>query len=377
MDQAQRPLLGEVRVLRYTSLIMAAALVTALGALGWAALMAAGEVDGEEQWHPMPHPRDSWPSWSPCGKRIVFATDRGPKHVQTVYELTLDTGHIRPISPWLLGADQPGYSPEGTKVVFAVGPRAGVADLETGTSAILNRAHDRSDVPFYPTFRGEDIIVFMRRPRNYPHNCIYQLALGSDLTPRERSILIRDDYHLRRSASTHDGSLIAYTRIVDSQMRGGRTDICIWDSETGTSTMVFKSPHPVERLSWFPDNSRLLVSTWFSAPGFPAQYVLDTQERRLVRLSIPPQQMGTIVGEIDVSPDGEWLAYPRRSDAKPTSGDFAVTIWKCRLDGSQETELTHLPEWYQMRFPEQEPIEGYRKVFGDPDYDPNTRNRRE
>lgn len=356
------------------------ATMTLLALLTWGiiVLLVAG-TQSDQQWHPMPHPYDTWPSWSPCGERVVFATDRGPLGVSTIYELVLETGRIRPLAPWLAGADEPGYSSDGTKVVCSVWPCAAVVDLRTDTVSNLNRTPDRGDVAFYPTFRGDDHVLFMRQPRDHPRNCIFELTLGQDLSPQARRVLIKDDsYHLRRSVSTRDGSRIAYTRIVDGASRGGRTDICVWDSETEESTTVFVSPHPVVRLSWFPDNSRLLVSTGGSArPEYPRFYILDTEEKQLVPLAAPLDWEYHVASELDISSDGEWLLYTKKSPSVPTSGDFAVTIWKSRLDGSEETELTHLPEWYEARFPDQEPIRGYDKVFGDPEYDPNARYQRE
>jgi hypothetical protein len=330
----------------------------------------------DDQDAPMPYPMDQEPDFSPDGARVVFCTNRGPRAAGTIYELDLATQDIRPIGPEARGAWKPHYSPDGRRIVFSLaGTDVGVKDLATGQSSNLNSSADRGDVGFDPVFKGPDAVLYWRQPRHHAFNSILLVGIGPDLKRVKLEVLIKRNHHISMPVPSPDGKHIAYVEEIDDaggSWRGGTTNICIWDEETQESRIAFQAPCKLNNLEWFPDNERLLVQARGTGGGrMPTNYILDSATGAVSALQIPPSQLGDMLSQIDIAPDGQWICYPSSS-----SEGFGVTLWKSRLNGSQADEVTHLPAWYYDRFPDREPINGCDTYYGNPDFDPLAQDRR-
>jgi|LSQX01.1.fsa_nt_gb Tol biopolymer transport system component len=342
----------------YRRIALAAAVLSLMAGVWLVTQVACSEPGGEQEgWAPMPYPSDTWPSWSPDGETILFTTNRGPR--TTLYELRFETGDIKPVIPWT-SADEGSYSPDGHRIVFAHGPRVGIHNRETGSTALLNAPDNPEDVGFYPSFLDSERVIYMRRPRHHEVNCLLAERVAGDASAAK--ILIEADHHVGRSATGPGGRRIAYAKVVDSRLRGGQTDICVYDLESESTRVVFVSPFIVERLSWTPDGNRLIANVLGYSDQAPFRFFVDVNDGTMIRLGLAVDQFRAIAGTVVMSPNGEWLCYPASS-----SEGYGVTLWRCRADGTDVQELTHLPAYYYERYPATEPIGGCELIYGDPE----------
>jgi Tol biopolymer transport system component len=349
-------------------------LILAKRLCAWAALLALppsmysctrGHVDGLP---PPAYPMDTEPSWAPDGEHIAFVTSRMPHRVGTLYELNLATRNIRPVAPAVPLAAGPQYSPDSKRLIFSSGGCAWVADLTSGEMKNLNASSDPGDVAFDPMFRTASTVVFWRKPRRHAYNSVLQFSLGPDMRKTKLEVLIQSDHDLLLPIPSHDGTKIAYCEIIDDALgsfRGGETRIRLWDAETLESTTAFVSPVMLDHISWFPENAGLLVVARGGTEEVPMWYSLDLATCVPQGLSLPHAVREGMLGQLEVSPDGQWICFPRMS-----SEGRAVTLWRSHLDGSDAEELTHLPKWYYGRFPDRKPINGCDTYYGNPDFDP-------
>ena len=318
-----------------------------LGVLFGSALLWAfgaqrrANADYEDQGHDqVAYPRDSWPSWSPDGKHISFVTDRSSSG-RTVYEIDLRSGNIKTLTE-VSPADEAEYSPRGTRLVVGSEARIWVKDLVSGKLTTLQRTADHDDVGFYPSFRSDSQILFMQTPRHSDVNCVVQVTLDQSLIPRISQTLLQAQSDLVRTATAPGGGYVAFTAVADNSLRNGRVEIHLWNTATRQDTLVFVSPHPVERMTWLPDCKRILVASSIGSPAVPPNYILRVADGTISAL---PGDAENDYSDVSVSRDGKWLSY-----ASSSTEYFGTSIWRARFDGSDATELTHSPLWYREMF---------------------------
>jgi Tol biopolymer transport system component len=112
----------------------------------------------------------SFPSWSPRGDQILFAARTDSRHRPAIWEVNADGSrlHQLPISPVCggpvsnlrsVGCSYPGWSPDGTKIVFTrvtgKGKRSNIAIVNADGSGLVEITHtgdaDEADWGTHPT----------------------------------------------------------------------------------------------------------------------------------------------------------------------------------------------------------------------------------
>jgi len=71
------------------------------------------------------------PSWSPNGKRLAFESNRGsPSGLYALFVVDLDGGNLIQVTNYALNANHPVFSPDGHRLVFAMGdPAKGAVNI--------------------------------------------------------------------------------------------------------------------------------------------------------------------------------------------------------------------------------------------------------
>jgi len=239
-----------------------------------------------------------WASWAPDGEQIAYATNNG------LYLVRRDGTAIRKL------ADMPGaswklqFSPDGTRIRF-----------------------DALD-----------------KRRNLPS--IWEVAMDDT---HARLLFPEIDQPLHTGAWTKDGKYFFFNSHQPEKDR----DEDLWVSlESSTFGRV---GHFAVRLTSGPMSFGYVLPS----PDGKQLYALGTQSRaELMRYDTRSKQFvpylsGTSASAADTSRDGQWVAYVSYPD---------LTLWRCKLDGTQRMQLTSAP--MQVVTPQWSP-DGTRIAFTD------------
>ncbi len=95
---------------------------------------------------------ESGVDWSPDAKRIAFSSKRDGDDVAQLYVLSLAGGEAERVTNLTLGARQPKWSPDGTKLLFVSDTFPGCADEEANKKAAAARKTRKYNARAYETF---------------------------------------------------------------------------------------------------------------------------------------------------------------------------------------------------------------------------------
>ncbi len=279
-------------------------------------------------------PSDAWfPSWSPDGRRIAFAshrTDPDPTddiEVMDVFTMRADGSDVRRVTDSVGFSGTPSWSPDGRWLVFSA---------------------DRAD---YPKGQG-----------------IYITRSDGSSAPRRITALPAGQEWQELARFSPDGSRIVFTeyRNVDVPGDDGQT------VQVEQSALITVRPDgtKLRRITpwelsasdgdWSPDGRRIVFGTrpaW--AGGLQEVMIADADGSHLRNLSHDHPVSGPRLPDDDYresfnpawSPDGRFVVFVH-ARWNPTDG-FAMGLQLIRPDGSHRTWLSmgeeHQPDWGSAR----------------------------
>lgn len=256
-------------------------------------LVAAGASKGEDRERPLwivPLPAGSPhrigdilahdACWAPDGHHLVFINDKD------LFIAKPDGSEVRKLTSATSSATGIRFSPDGKRLRFTVhGPRAQVADFD-----IMEVAADGTGLHRLPIH-----------------------GLGGDWSANGKYYFYATD---------RDIWVLPEQRSIFSGVQLG-TPV-----QVTAGPLVFRAPLPST------DGKQLFVL------GTQRRVQLVHYDNRLQRLT--PFLGGISAGELEVSPDGQWVTYTTYPES---------TLWRSKLDGSERMQLTfapihaHEPRW--------------------------------
>lgn len=250
-------------------------------------------ADGSEQRKLTNHPagvkaHDREPAWSPDGKWIAFASDRGHNFfAYDIYLIDPNGGNPKLLTDHPASGSEPAWSPDGKHLAF-------------------NSTIDDNVEIYIMDISG-------KKPKNLTNHP------GLDASP----------------AWSPDGNRIAFV----SNRQGNNKDIYIMDLKSGKIQAI--APHPAEdsHPSWSPDGKKLTFDSNRAGPY--DIYLFDLEIKELKNLT--PKPRGIDEGP-SFSPDGKEIAFSsNRASAEAPQMELRQAIYVMNLDGNNIRRVTSNP----------------------------------
>jgi Tol biopolymer transport system component len=272
-----------------------------------------------------PGESDYRPAWSPNGKKIAFL--RGFH----LFIMNGDGTGLQDLTgaAGFLPSAQPVWSPDGSTILFSMGPSQGPSGLDVWRvhpdgSGLVNVTADglfNGDAGWSP---DGSRIVYIRNTSDGVSQTedrgIYSIAPDGtgriQLTASERD---------SKPAWSPNGSQIAFTR---STGPGADDEIFVMNTNGGSVTNITNDPADDELPVWSPDGSKIL----FLSPrsGSWQLYTMGATGNNLSQLTATDH-----TGPGVWSPDGAYIAFTRR----PEAGN-KFSVWTMTASGDDETVVS-------------------------------------
>ena len=274
------------------------------------------------------------PAWSPDGRKVAFASDRGDGY-DSIFVMNSDGSNQTQITNSSFVYDYaPEWSPDGTKLVYQqydenadrtklyVINADGTNRIQFGASTIYNDAA-------YWSPDGTKIVFTGYASAN---SDIYMV--NADGSGQVRlTTAAGDDYEPNWSP---DG-----TKIVFTSSRDGRQEVYVMNSDGSSQTRLTTATGGSRSAVWSPDGSKIAFLSW--RDGTAEIYVMNANGTSQTRLTNTAAGEKTLVW----SPDGTKLVFVRND-----SGNDRVYVMNS--DGTNPVKITNLGS--QNRNPRWQPL---------------------
>jgi TolB protein len=245
-----------------------------------------------------------------------IAFESHPQHDADIYLVNPDGSGQTEITGDEADESFPVWSPDGTKLAFAIGGY--IWRMNADGSGRVNLTSDFTGGSFHPTWSpdGTKIAFVSNRVNDVgPKVYVMNAADGSGLTRLTDGFGISDS----NPAWSPDGRYIAFYRI--NQPNG------IYRMNTdGTGVTLMKNVGSSP--AWSPSGHRIAYSKWGGSPETSGVHTMDPDGSNDVDLS----SALTEAGAPEWSPDGTKLVMTRHSD-----------VWTMNTDGSNPIQVTTAP----------------------------------
>jgi Tol biopolymer transport system component len=220
---------------------------------------------------------DLWPSWSPDGDRVAFASSRHSWHSTildfNIYTISADGSDLRKVTEDGEWGSWPSWSPDGIRIAFMSpdnGPQLFLVDADGSNLVGLTSGSQGGGLPAWSP-DGSRIAFTSERDGDQE---IYTM----DAQGVSAIQLTYDPATDQLPAWSPDGSMIAFV-----SDRGGNPDIYLMDANGANVIQLTDDPELDSAPAWSPDGSRIVFHSY--RDGDADIYVMDADGSNIAQLT--------------------------------------------------------------------------------------------
>lgn len=269
------------------------------------------------------------PSFSPDGKRLVFASNRDGN--PEIYSANIDGSDLRRLTFDPKTDAHPGFSPDGTQIMFGSDRENENGDIylmnPDGSGVVKVIGWDKSTETANPggwSSDGTKIVFYSDR------NGKDDIYIASAETARPKPVLSEHDNDLRGASYSPDGKKILYSRALDDKTG----ELRVFDRETQRTQVLRKTELSTILARWSPDANWIVFSDRMN--GNTEVFRIRPDGTGLENLTNQPSSDNNC----SISPDGGRIAF--LSDRGQPSGP---QLFIMNIDGSDAHPLTPRKGW--------------------------------